>query len=85
MYYVYVLTSKKDEKFYTGCTNDLKKRILLHNTGGVVSTKNRQPLNLVYYEAFMNKKDAFKREQWLKTGWGRNHLNKILSNYLSKI
>ena len=82
MYYVYILKSKKDTKFYTGCTNDLKKRILLHNTGKVESTKNRQPLTLIYYEAFLNKEDAFQREQWLKTGWGRNHIDKILSHYL---
>ena len=82
MYYVYVLKSKRDTKFYTGCTNDLKKRILLYNSGKVESTKYRTPLTLLYYEAFLNKEDAFQREQWLKTGWGRNHLDKILSNYL---
>ncbi|MDQ5901774.1 MAG: putative endonuclease [Patescibacteria group bacterium] len=85
MYYVYLLKSKKDDKFYTGCTNDLKRRIILHNEGKVLSTRDRNPLVLVYYEAFLNKEDAFQREQWLKTGWGRNHINKILSNYLSKI
>lgn len=82
MYYVYVLKSKKDSKLYTGCTKDLKKRIILHNKGNVASTKNRKPLILIYYEAFLNQEDAFQRERWLKTGWGRNHINKILSNYL---
>lgn len=82
MHYVYILKSKKDNNWYTGCTSDLKKRLLMHNQGKVESTKKRKPFILVHYEAFLNKEDAFQREQWLKTGWGRNHLDKILSNYL---
>ncbi len=82
MYYVYVLKSKKDEKMYTGCTNNLKKRVKMHNAGNVKSTSNRGRFEVIFYEAFLNEIDAFQREKWLKTGWGRNHLNKILSNYL---
>jgi putative endonuclease len=85
MHYVYVLKSDKDAKMYTGCTNNLKARVAKHNTGQVASTKNRRPLKIIFYEAFMDKSDAFKREQWLKTGWGRNHLTKILSNYLKNL
>ena len=75
----------KDDSMYTGCTFDLKKRISMHNMGKVESTKNIKPLRIIYYEAFLNKKDAFAREQWLKIGWGRNHVQKILFNYLNKI
>ena len=82
MHYVYVLKSNKDGKLYTGCTKDLKKRKELHDKGAVRSTSNRGNFNLIFYEAFLNQKDAFQREKWLKTGWGRNHLNKILNNYL---
>lgn len=67
---------------YVGCTNDLKKRLELHNSGKVSSTKHRRPFELIYYEVFVDKQDAFRREQWLKTGWGRNRLNKILINTL---
>ena len=82
MHYVYVLKSKKDVKLYVGCTNNLKGRLEKHNAGHVASTKLRRPLEIIFYEAFINKSDAFTREQWLKTGWGRNHLKKILINYL---
>ncbi|MBI2021035.1 GIY-YIG nuclease family protein [Candidatus Giovannonibacteria bacterium] len=85
MYYVYVLKSKADGHLYTGCTKNLKARLEMHNCGNVESTKNRMPFVLVYYEAFLNKNDAFAREQWLKTGWGRNHLSKILKNYLKNL
>ena len=83
MYYVYVLISLRDGQLYTGCTNDLKKRLNSHNSGQVSSTKNRVPFKLIYYEAYLNKHDAFLREQWLKTGYGRRHINKTLKNYLS--
>ena len=51
MYYTYILQSKKDKQFYTGYTNDLKTRLKLHNAGKVESTKNRLPVELVFYEA----------------------------------
>jgi len=85
MYYVYILKSRKDNKLYTGCTNNLKQRLYLHNNGLIESTKNRKPLTLIYFEALLNKKDAFRREQWLKTGWGRNHLKKLLKNYFENL
>jgi putative endonuclease len=77
-----VLQSKKDNCFYIGCTNDLKKRLLLHNAKKVTSTKKRTPFSLVYYEAYINSKDAYIREKYLKTGWGRTFINNTLSNFL---
>ncbi|MBU4445635.1 GIY-YIG nuclease family protein [bacterium] len=49
MYYVYILRSKKDLNNYVGYTKDLKKRLLQHSEGKVSSTKNRIPLDLIYY------------------------------------
>ena len=66
MFYVYVLKSKKDGKFYTGSTNNLRKRFEEHNNGKVFSTKNRRPFELIYYEAYKSEKDARKRESNLK-------------------
>jgi len=51
MHYVYILPSKKDGKFYTGLTNDLKRRMWGHPSDNVRSTWNRKPLELIYYEA----------------------------------
>lgn len=82
MYYVYILLSKMDGKFYTGCANDLKKRIEKHNSGQVDSTKNRRPLKLIYYEASLNRDDAYKREKYLKTAWGKRYVRSRLNNFL---
>ncbi|MFA5806441.1 MAG: GIY-YIG nuclease family protein, partial [Melioribacteraceae bacterium] len=56
--YVYVLKSIKDDKFYTGYTNNLQRRIEEHNSGKVASTKNRVPFVIVYWEGCLNQKDA---------------------------
>lgn len=58
MYYVYILKSNKDKKLYTGYTNNLKLRFEQHRKGQVLSTKDRRPLKLIYYEACLNQKDA---------------------------
>ena len=59
MHYVYVIKSNKDGKWYTGCTEDLRKRFNLHNACKVTSTKGRGPFELIYYEASLNQEDAF--------------------------
>lgn len=65
MYYVYILQSLKDNLWYTGSTNGLKRRIAKHNAGEITSTRNRRPFQLVYYEACLNEHDARIREQYL--------------------
>lgn len=63
-----------DGNLYIGWTDDLKNRIKEHQKGGVFSTKNRLPIELVYYEACISKEKAIKREKQLKTGFGRKYL-----------
>jgi putative endonuclease len=82
-HYVYVLRSKKDYKFYTGYTKDLKSRFEQHAKGQVESTANRRPLDLVYYEACLNQKDATHREKYLKTYLGKLFLRNRLKSYLT--
>ncbi|HAE36999.1 TPA: excinuclease ABC subunit C [Candidatus Nomurabacteria bacterium] len=83
MYYVYVLESLIDYNKYTGCTEDLKHRLYLHNTGKVESTKERKPFRIIYYEGCINKEDAYHRERYLKSSWGKRYLNNRLKQYFS--
>lgn len=80
MHYVYILYSDKDGGLYIGESADLQKRIQLHNSGSVRSTKHRRPIRLVHYEAFTNSTDAKARERYLKSGYGREQLNAMLKN-----
>lgn len=81
--YVYVLLSQKDGHFYTGCTGDLRKRLIEHRQAAVCSTKGRGPFKLIYYEACLNMKDAFAREKYLKTGMGKRYLINRLKRFLA--
>ena len=82
-YYTFVLKSKKDHKMYTGYTKDLKLRFELHRKGLVESTKDRRPLNLIYYEACLSQKDALHREKYLKTHYGKMFIKNRLKSYLT--
>ena len=66
MFYLYILKSEKDGNMYVGSTNDLKKRLSLHNSGKIPSTELRKPFELIYYESYKAEKDARKREHNLK-------------------
>ena len=66
MFYLYILKSKKDNNLYFGSTNDLRRRLLDHNTGKVPSTKTRRPFEIRYYEAYFDEETARKRESSLK-------------------
>ena len=83
MYYTYILKSKKDGLNYTGYTKNLKLRFEKHNKGQVESTKNRLPLELIYYEACLNQEDATRREKYLKTHYGKMFLKKRLKSYFT--
>ena len=83
MYYTYVLRSKKDRKFYTGFTKNLKLRFEQHNKGFVESTTDRRPFELVYYEACLDRDDTTRREKYLKSYHGKMYLKRRLKSYLT--
>ena len=66
MFYIYILESLKDNKFYIGQTSNLQSRLNRHNTGKVIATRNRRPFKLVYSEKFSSRKKAMAREHQLK-------------------
>jgi putative endonuclease len=82
-YFVYVLLSKKDNKFYTGFTSNLNERIKEHNSSKVTSTKYRTPFELVYYEACLNQEDALHREKYLKSTYGKRYIKNRLKKFLN--
>lgn len=82
IYTVYILYSLKDKKLYVGCASDLVERLLRHNNGQVIATKNRRPLSLIYQELLSNKGEAFQRERFLKSLWGARLKKKVLNDFL---
>ncbi|MBI5644533.1 GIY-YIG nuclease family protein [Candidatus Kaiserbacteria bacterium] len=75
MFYAYVLSSEKNGRQYIGSTDDLKRRLLEHNSGkGGTYTKNNRPFQLIYYEAYISYDLARKAEKFYKSGIGREVL-----------
>ncbi len=81
-FYVYVLKSINKEFIYVGITANLKKRFLEHNNKEELSTKHYAPLELIFYEAYRNEKDAKRRENYFKTTKGKATLRQMLKEYL---
>jgi putative endonuclease len=79
-HYVYVLQNEEGV-FYTGCTKDLKKRYQEHLDGKSTYTRTRGPYKLIYYEACLNKYDAYRRERYLKTGMGKRYLRNRMKSF----
>ena len=66
MHYAYIVKCS-DGTYYTGYTNDLEKRLLAHNAGkGAKYTRNRVPVEMVYFEEYEDKSEAMKREYAIK-------------------
>lgn len=82
-FYVYVLQNSSKNFVYTGYSEDLKARYASHNNGENKSTKAYVPLELIHYEAYRDKRDAKRRENYLKTTKGKTTLRSMLKDYLS--
>ena len=84
-YYVYLLVSSYKKKLisYVGYTNNLKKRVLLHNSSkGAKFTKGKK-WNLAYFKKYPSKIKAMKEEYLLKKNTKKR--NMIKNNYLNKL
>ena len=72
MFYVYLIQSLRDKKYYIGQTDNIQERLNKHNKGEVKSTKNRVPFKLIGYETYENRNKARWREYNLKkSAWQR--------------
>ncbi len=83
-YYVYLLvsTNKNNSISYVGYTNNLKRRVNLHNNSkGAKFTKGRF-WKLAYFEKFSTKSDALKKEYKLKKNYTLR--SRIKKSFLKK-
>ncbi|MBU0963539.1 GIY-YIG nuclease family protein [Patescibacteria group bacterium] len=85
MYYIYIIFSKKLNKKYIGFTNNVNRRLEQHKSGKSKFTSKAKDWNLIYYEAFLTKKDAYSEEKFLKSGKGRERLKFLLFDTMETI
>tara|TARA_Y100000590_G_C15535932_1_gene945022 strand:+ start:683 stop:961 length:279 start_codon:yes stop_codon:yes gene_type:complete len=78
-YYVYLLVSNKKNKFFTyvGYTNNIKKRLKLHNSSRGAKYTRGKKWKILYKEGYSSKSIAMSREYSLKK-------NKKLRNLLKE-
>lgn len=81
-WWVYMLRCK-DNTLYTGCTDDVPRRLAAHSSGkGAKYTRGRGPLTLVYTEACADRSAALRREAVVKKLNKQKKLALILSGTL---
>lgn len=74
-----------DGSYYTGSTNNLDRRLKEHNSGeGSNYTKDRLPVNLVYYEEYDSISIAFNREKQIQ-GWSRKKKEALIKGEYDKL
>jgi putative endonuclease len=79
MYYVYILRSLRDQKYYIGSTADIESRLSYHNAGRQRSTRRRIPFVLVYSEKHTLRSEAEAREKQIKSYKGGEAFKRLIS------
>ena len=82
MYYVYVLKSLKNGRFYVGYTGDLENRVKEHNRGKTKGNYFNGPFELFYSEGFENIEDARKRERYIKSQKSHKYIESLVADTL---
>lgn len=79
MYFVYIIKSDLDSRFYYGSTDqDVLDRLKDHNAGKSQYTSKYRPWKLVWFAGFHSREKAEEFEQYLKTGSGHAFSRKRL-------
>ena len=78
-YTVYALESEKNGMLYIGFTEDVDRRLREHNAGKSKFTKGYRPWKLVYTEVIYTRKEARRREKYLKSTTGKRWLKTKLN------
>ena len=79
LYFVYMILSKINNRYisYVGYTNNLKKRLILHNSSkGAKFTKGKS-WKLIYSKKYYDKSEAMREEYKLKKNYNKRKILKI--------
>jgi putative endonuclease len=76
LFYVYIIRSEKDGRFYVGITEHIERRLKEHNSGKTTSTKSYVPWILFFTESFETRIEARAREVYLKSGIGKEFIKR---------
>ncbi len=78
LYFVYIIYSATRNRYYTGHTDNLTKRMEQHNSGYESSTKSGVPWKLMYTEEYDSRSAAMKREYEIKSKKSRKYIERLI-------
>jgi putative endonuclease len=79
MFHVYILYSKKINKYYVGRSNNIEARLSSHELGMSPYTRTADDWILVYTEKYETRKAAIQREIEIKKKKSRKYIEYIIS------
>ena len=77
-YYLYILKSKTSDKYYTGISEDVERRLEFHNTREKGFTSRYRPWKVVFKKEFENKAEAIRAERNVKRWKSKVMIEKLI-------
>jgi putative endonuclease len=84
MFYTYILHSKTLDKYYVGSTNNIEDRIQRHNQGRSTFTKTGIPWELLYFETYQTRSEAYQRELFIKSKKSKSFIAQLVQGTRSE-
>lgn len=79
-YFLYILKSKSFERYYTGISKDVVKRLEFHNMKEKGFASRYRPWEIVFVKEFENKTEAMKAERKIKSWKSKVKIEKLIKN-----
>lgn len=79
-FFLYILQSEKNGKYYIGTAGNIENRLDQHNRGAGKSTRSGKPWRLIYKEEFDTRQEAVKREKRIKDQKSRAYIEKLVGS-----
>jgi putative endonuclease len=78
MYYTYAISSINRNYIYVGISDNVDRRVKVHNKGYNKTTKSYCPFNVILVEEYDTRMEARNREKYLKSGCGKEFLKVLV-------
>ena len=78
MYYVYIIFSKKADRYYVGESIDIQARLVSHRNGISRYTSIANDWELVHFEEFSTRGEAISRERAIKRMKSRKYIESLI-------
>ena len=79
VFHTYIIFSEKLDRYYTGSTNNLTRRLVDHNRGKTPYARIGMPWKLVYAEKFPDRSSAYQREIEIKKRKSRKYIEQLIA------